>query len=406
MNTELFIVKRILKNKNKGSISRPIVRIAIGGIALGIIVMIISVSIVTGFKIKIREKVIGFSSHIVISNFDSNISFEPKPIERKQSFLPALQLIPGIKHVQVFATKAGIIKTKDNIQGVVIKGVGSDFDWSFFENNIVDGKKFSVKDTAKSNEIMISKFNASKLKLKVGDNVVFHFIQNPPRMRKFKISGIYETGFEEFDKTFVLADIAHVQKLNDWNSGQIGGFEVSIINFDELERMGIEVNDIVGYHLNSRTIKELYPQIFGWLQMQDMNAEIIIGLMILVAAINMISALLILILERTTMIGILKALGAKNWAIRKIFIYNAIYLIGKGLLWGNIIGISLCFLQLKFKLIDLPQESYYMPFVPINIDFLYIFLLNIGTLIICSIMLIVPSYIISKINPVKAIKID
>jgi lipoprotein-releasing system permease protein len=404
LNTEFFISKRITSKSQSDSFSRPAVRIAIISITLGIAVMIIAVSIVTGFKKQISEKVIGFGSHIQITNYDANASLEAKPIEKNQSFYPSMNNAEGIRHIQVFANKAGIIKTDNDIQGVILKGIGSDFDWDFFKDKIVSGKSFVVKDCTKTNDILISKIIAQKLKLKVGDDFIMHFIQDPPRMRKFKITGIYETGMEEFDKLYVIGDIFHVQKLNDWTPNQVAGFEVLIKDFNKLDEMAAYVYENIGYNLNSKSIKELYPQIFDWLKLQDMNVYIILILMVLVAGINMISTLLILILERTNMIGILKALGAKNWSIRKIFLYNAAYLIGRGLIWGNIIGIALCLLQLTTGIIKLPQESYYVSVVPINLNIFHILLINFGSLIICLLMLIIPSYIVTKITPVKAIR--
>lgn len=406
VNTELFIARKLFKsNEQKANqISRPVVKIAILAIALSLTVMIIAVSVLTGFQLQIMDKVIGFGSHIQITNFDSNTSLEPSPINKNQSFLPELEKNKDVKHIQVFATKAGIIKTKEDIEGIVLKGVGRDFDWSFFDKKITKGEHFTVTDTGKSNKILISQHLASKLKLKVNDNVLMYFIQKPPRVRKFNISGIYETGFEEFDSKYVLADIGHIQKLNDWDSSQVGGFEVYIKDFNELQKTGEQIYSTIGYDLNAKTIKEIYPQIFDWLNLTNMNVQVILILMIIVGVINMTTALLIMILERTNMIGILKALGANNWTIRKVFLYNATFLITRGLFIGNIIGISLCLLQKHFGLIQLDQESYYVSVVPVDINWLYIFLLNLGTLIICLFVLLIPSYVVSKITPVKAIR--
>jgi len=404
MNFELFVARRIL-SKGSASFSRPIIRIAIVSIILGLAVMIVSVAIVTGFQQQIREKVIGFGSHIQITRYDSNISLEGEPVEKNQDFYPGLSDIDGIKHIQVFGIKAGIIKTEDQIMGVVLKGIGSDYDWSFFENKIIDGGPVFVNDSAKSNDVLISSKMASKLKLKTGDETRMYFIiDNLTRGRKFRIAGIYETGLEDFDNTFVIGDIGHIQKLNNWTSDQITGFEVLIDDFNRLDELGELVYDSIGYDLDARSIKHLYPQMFDWLALQDMNVIIIIILMVLVAAITMISTLLILILERTNMIGILKALGSKNWSVRKIFLYNAVYLIGKGLFWGNLFGITICLLQKYFGIMKLPQESYYVSVVPINLEVLPIVLLNLGTLLLCTLMLIIPSYIITRVTPARAIR--
>ena len=405
MNYELFIAKKIvLRSSKKNSISKPIVRIAIAGIALGMTVMIVAIAVVTGFKKEIQDKVIGFGGHIQITNYDSNSSYEVKPVEKKQSFYPALNKLSGVKHIQVFATKAGIIKTENDIEGIVLKGIGSDFDWGFFQNKIIEGGGFTVIDSVKNNDIIISKYTSRKLKLKVGDNLIFYFIQDPPRMRKLTVSGIYETGLEDFDKTYALCDIAHIQKLNDWSENQVGGFEVLLNDFNSMDKIGKEIYANIGYNLNAKTIKEIHPQIFDWLGLQDINVEIIIILMILVAGINMVSALLIVILERTNMIGIIKAMGAKNWSVRKIFLYVAVYLISIGVIIGNIIGITLCILQRYYGIMKLDQESYYVSVVPIHFSIPDLLLLNLGTIVTCVSILIIPSYIITKINPIKAIR--
>jgi len=414
LNTELFIAKRIFSDKTvKKGISQPIVSIAIFGIALGLAVMILAVAIVTGFKTEISNKVIGFGSHIQIVNYDTNISFETAPINKNQAFFSDIKNLKGIKSLQEFAIKAGIIKTKTDIQGIVLKGVDKSFDWSFFDENMVDGSSFRVSDSSKINDIIISKYIANLLKLKVGDKIATYFIQDPPRMRPFKISGIYETSLAEFDEQFALIDIKHIQRLNDWDENQISGFEVIIEDFSEIDKLTQDVRDIVGFHFNPdgtklrvMGIKEKYPQIFDWLNLTDMNVYIILALVIAVAGFNMVSGLLILILERTNMIGILKAIGTKNWSIRKIFLYQSGLLISKGLLWGNIIGIGICFIQSKFQIFKLDPESYYLDAVPINLKLWHILALNSGTLLITVVMLIVPSYIISRLSPEKTIRFN
>ena len=387
-------------------ISRPIVRIALAGVALGFAVMIVTLAIVTGFKIEIRDKVIGFGSHVQISNYDENNSYETKPIERSDSFETALSNIEGVKHVQEFATKAGIIKTETEIEGVVAKGVAKDYDWTYFKNHLVEGEIFSVNDSSKSDAVLISKNLSKLLKLKVGDGLVMYFIQQPPRARKFHISGIYETGLEEFDNKFVFCDIAHIRKLNDWNEKQTGGYELSVKDFSKLDEVASDVYNMTPSYLNARTIRDLYPQIFDWLGLQDINGVIIIVLMLVVSGINMISALLIIILERVNLIGMLKALGAVNFSVRKTFLYVAAFLIGRGLLIGNIVGIGLCLLQKQTGLIHLDQSSYYISYIPINLSIPDILLLNAGTLLICVAMMILPTLIITKITPLKALRFN
>jgi len=406
MNTEQFIARRLIKG-GPGSFSAPVIRIAIISVALGLAVMIVSVAIVTGFQKQIRDKIIGFGSHIQIAKFDSNNSFEFEPIKKSQVFYPSIEKTEGIKHIQVFATKAGIIKTSDQIQGVVFKGVGSDFDWSFFKDKLVSGNPFSTTDTAMSNSVIISKNLADLLKIKIGDPLRMYFIiDNTARARRFSVSGIYNTGLAEFDLKFIFGDIRQIQKLNGWGRDSISGFDVYINDFKDIDKMGELIYKEAGFDLNTKTIRELYPQMFDWLDLQDMNVIIILILMVLVSGMAMISTLLILILERTNMIGVLKALGARNLSIRRIFLYNAAYIIGKGMLFGNIVGLCLCLLQKYFSIVTLPQESYFMSVVPINLSIIHILILNAGTLIACTLMLVLPSFIVTRISPVKAIRFD
>jgi lipoprotein-releasing system permease protein len=414
LNTELFIAKRLFSDKGaKKGISQSIVTIAVIGIALGLAVMILSVAIVTGFKSEISNKVIGFGSHIQILNYDTNVSFETEPINKQQAFYSDIDNLAGIKKIQEFAIKAGIIKTDTDIQAIVLKGIGSDFNWSFFNQNMVEGETFVVNDSVKTNSIIISKHIATLLKLKTGDKIVAYFIQEPARMRSFTITGIYETSLKEFDEKFALIDIKHIQKLNSWTTDQISGFEVLIENFSQIDKMTEDVRDIVGFHFNPDgtklkvlSIKQKYPQMFDWLNLTDMNVWIILILMISVSGFNMVSGLLILILERTNMIGILKAMGTKNWSIRKIFLYQSGLLISKGLLWGNIIGLLICGIQAKFQVFKLDASSYYLDAVPINLKLWHILALNSGTLAITIIMLVVPSYIISRLSPEKTIRFN
>ena len=416
MNFPWFIAQRLIKGRREGtSFSRPINVIAITGISLGLAVMIIAVATLTGFKKQITNKVVGFGSHIQLLNFDSNISFETTPVTLNDEFVSKVKNTEGVKHIQGFATKAGIIKTEDNIQGVVLKGIGSDFDWSYFKSCIVDGSVFEVSDTAASasTKVIISSKVASMLRLKTGDSFAMHFIQDPPRMRKFTISGIYETSLEEFDKIFVFCDIRNIRRLNGWEDNQVSGLEVFIDDFDKIDLMTYALSDAVGYRLDENQVRvkvvnvvEKYPQIFDWLNFQDLNVIVIITLMLLVAGFNMISGLLILILEKTNMIGVLKALGSEDKTIRRVFLYQAAYLIAKGLFWGNVIGIGLATIQLKTGLISLNPSTYYLKTVPINLDALHVLLLNAGTMAIILLMLLIPSQLVSRIMPVKAIKFD
>lgn len=410
MNTSFFIAKRLIRAGGKAesntiSGTRPIVRIAIAGIALGLAVMIISMAIVTGFQKEITDKVVNFGSDIVITEYSNLNAVEPQPVSKEQSFYPSLTDIDGIRHIQVFATKAGIIKTDEEIEGVVVKGVGGDFDWSFFQKHLVAGDIFNTTDSSRSKNILISEIISKKLKLSVGDRMQVFFIQNEKqRARVFDVTGIYKTGLAEYDERYVITDLTHIQRLNGWDENQVAGFEVFVDDFSELERLEDIVYHSIGTELFSATVKELQPQMFDWLDLQDMNVRVIIILMLVVAGFNMISALLIMIIERVYMIGTLKSLGMNDGRIRNIFIYQALYLTGIGLFWGNLVGITLCLIQQHFGIITLPEESYYVKVVPINLKLVHIILLNVGTLFFCFLMLLLPSMVVSRIQPLKAIR--
>ncbi len=404
LNTEFFLANRLVM-LSKGNFSWTFVVIAITSIALGLAIMFIAVAILTGFKNEIREKVVGFSGHIQITRFSENSNFEPQPIDNKQPFYYKLKNTDEIKHIQAFATKAGIIKTRDHIQGVILKGIGPDFNWDFFKDKMIEGRNFSVKEANRTDEVIISRKIANLLNLRLNDDLRMYFIVgNTPLGRKFKIVGIYDTGLEEFDKLYVIGDIHHIQKLNNWTNGQVGGFEVYLKKFQDIDRMGVYVYHQIGFSLDASTIKMLNQQIFDWLDLQDINVLIILILIILVSATTIISTLLILILERTSMVGILKALGMPNSGIRKVFLYNAVYIVGWGMIWGNLLAFTLCLLQKKFSLVSLPQETYYVSVIPINLDVLNILLINAGTLLISYLIFTIPSFIISRISPVKAIR--
>jgi lipoprotein-releasing system permease protein len=381
--------------------------LGVASVALGLSVMIVAIAIVTGFQQEVRDKVTGFGAHIQITGYQVNTSYEAAPVSIHQPFYPNIDTLPGIRHIQVFASKAGIIKTEDQIEGVILKGIGSDFDRSFFEPRIVEGSFFSVSDSARTDDVLISLSLARRLRLQVGDAVRMYFIipdEIQPRGRRFIVSGIYETGLDEFDRLYVIGDIWHIQRLNKWTSGQVGGFELFVEDFRQIDKMGEQVNQFIGYNLKAQTIRQTQPQIFEWLSLHDMNVAIIIVLMVLVAGITMISTLLILILERTAMIGVLKALGARNRSIRKVFLLNAVYIIGKGLIIGNLVAFALSYLQLKTGWVGLDQESYYVSQVPINLQLSHYLITNLGTLLVCALMLIIPTYIITRISPVKAIR--
>ncbi len=413
MNLEYYIAKRIHFQQGRKNVSRPAVRIATIGIALGLAVMLISVAVVIGFKQEIRNKTIGFGGHIQITNFDNNNTYEMNPIKVSDTLMHKLSAIPGVKHVQRFSTKPGIIKTKTEFQGIVLKGIDKSFDWTFFKSNLIEGRIPNVSADKPLNEVIISKYLSNMLNLKLGDSFFTYFIQDQIRARKFKIVGLYSTNFIDYDKLFILTDMRHVQQLNGWDSKSFSGLEVLITDFNNIDKIGDEVYSVIANKFNkegstyySQTIKQLNPQIFSWLDLLDMNVWVILILMLAVSGFNMISGLLILILERTNMIGILKSLGATDWSVRKIFLYHSAFLIGKGMLWGNVIGLSLCAVQYFTGIIPLDAESYYTATVPITFNWLYIILLNVGTLLASLLMMIGPSYLITKITPAKIIRYE
>ena len=411
MNLEYFIAKRLITAKDhKSSISAPIIKIAIAAIAIGMVMMIVSVATGIGLQQKIREKVSAFNGHIIISNYDNNQSEATlTPIAKNQEFYPKFNSVAGVTHVQAIATKAGIIRTEKAFEGVVFKGVGTDYQWSNIKEYLVAGRLPNLSSQLNS-EVVISQFLADRLQLKVGDAFNTFFIkenQNQlPNIRHFKITGIFNSGFQEFDATYILGDIRHIQRINKWSPNQIGAFEIFVDDFDQIQSVGEEVYQQTPSNLDSKTIIEKYSYIFDWLQLFDFNILVILGVMILVATINMVVALLVLILERTQMIGILKALGANNWSVRKMFLYNALYLILRGLLWGNGIGIGILLIQKYFGIIQLNPENYYVNQAPVYFDLGYIVALNVLTIAVCFLVLLIPSYIITKISPIKAIRYD
>lgn len=417
MNTNFYIARRIFSAKeNRNNLSHRIVNIALFGIVLGLVVLILSVAIVTGYKSEVGRKVIGFGSHLQIVNLDANQSFATTPISQNQPFLEELKKIDGIRHVQIFATQPGIIRTDEEIHGVVLKGIGPDFDWSFFQENKVAGEPFQVQDTIRNNNVWVSKQMADLLKLKLGDDLFMFFIdqtESVPRQRKFKLAGIYKTSLEEFDRMFVLVDINHIRKLNNWAKDEVSGFEILVNDFRKLPEQEKAVKNLLLRYTNKNrpvlqvvSIKEKYRHIFDWLNLLDMNVWVILALMTLVAGFNMISSLLVIILERTQMIGILKAIGTRDWSIRKIFLYFSAMLILKALFWGNLIGIGICLIQQYTHILKLDPTSYYLEYVPVNLSIFYLILLNVGTVVITMLMLLLPTYFITKISPEKTIRFE
>ena len=409
MNTIFFISKKLIQSEGrKNSISSPIIKIATAAIAIGMMMMMISVATGVGLQQKIREKIAAFSGHIIISNFDSNQSqITVVPIALKQDFYPKFKKFAGISYVQAVATKAGIIRTESSFEGVVFKGVGTDYHWQNLEEYLVEGRlpKFSA---SASKEIIISQFLSKRLQLKVGSNCNTFFLKDAnnelPNLRVFKIVGIYNSGFQDFDSTYIIGDIQHIQKMNRWTAKQVGAFEVFIDDFDKIATVGEQVYQETNSKLNTETIVQKYAFIFEWLKLFDFNILTIIIIMIAVATINMAVALLVIILERTQTIGILKALGANNWMIRKIFLHQAAYLIGNGLFWGNLIGFFILLLQKYTGIVKLNPENYNVDVAPVVINFMHILGLNLATVVFCLLIMVIPSYLITKILPIKAIR--
>lgn len=411
MNFELFTAKRIIASKDyKSSVSAPIIKIATVAIALGITIMMVSIAITLGSQKKIREKVAAFNGDIIITNFDSNESDDTQiPISKNQNFYPEFNQVKGISHIQVTASKGGVIRTETDFEGIVVKGVSNDFNWKPFEEYLVKGRLPNFNENL-NDEVLISSYMVNRLGYILGDKVSTFFIkqesENKVRSLGFTIVGIYDSGFQQFDEQFMFVDLRHIQRLNKWSDDQIGAFEVFVEDFNDIKYVGNRVYDFTPSTLDTITIRDKYYAIFEWIDLFDFNVVLIIGIMILVASINMITALLVLILERTQMIGILKALGSTNWSIRKIFLFNAAYIICIGLFFGNIIGLGLLALQKYGKFITLDPKTYYVTEAPVYINITTIVLLNLGTLLLCLIMLLIPSYLVSKLAPVKAIRFD
>jgi len=408
MRWEFKLAMRFANSKEK-SFASVIIRIASLAVALSIAVMIITTALITGFKTEISSKIFGFWGHLHINaaNVYQNL-LEIKPIEAQRDFYPELMKIPGIKAIQVYAIQPGIVKGKNDLDGIFLKGIGSDFNWEFFKSYLLEGEIIEFSPDIVSNEIIISKQTANRLKLKTGDNFRLFFVKNGTMLRRnFKIKGIYKTGLEEYDSKFALVDIRKVQQLQGWKSTQIGGYEVFITDISKIDYLADKIyTDVLPPHLNVQSIRDKLPEIFEWLSLQDINEVVILSLMIVVAIINMITALLILMLERTRMIGILKSLGSTNWSIRRIFMYYAAIIASKGMLWGNLTGIIICLLQKYGHFIKLSEENYYLNEAPILLQFNHILILNIGTLIVIVLFLILPTWLITRISPVRTLRMD
>lgn len=414
MNWKFFIARRIYKsNEGQKEVSKPAVRIAMAGIALGLAVMIVSVAVVIGFKHQVRDKVVGVGTDIVVSGIKGDDLYNLSPIVAEDSLLHILKSTPGVRYVQRYSLKAGMIMAGDNFQGMMLKGVGQEYDWSFFKSQLVEGRIPHCTDSVASNEVLISENIAKKLHLKVGDKLTTYYLENSVRARRMTITGIYNTSMSSFDDFYIISDLYTANRLHNWKKGQVGGVEVRVNDFNQLDEVNTSIlmqlsshKDRMGEGYFSRTVEEIYPQIFAWLGLLDTNVWVILILMTGVAGFTMISGLLIIILERTNMIGVLKALGANNTAVRKIFLSFSVFLIGKGMMWGNIVGGGICLMQYFFHVFKLDPNTYYLSYVPIELNLWIYLLLNLSTLLVSVLMLIGPSYLITHIHPAKSIKFE
>ena len=415
MDWKLFVARRIYRSKEgKKEVSKPAVLIAMWGIAIGLAVMIVAVAVVIGFKHEVRDKVVGIGSDITITNFDAQKSYETVPVVAGDSLLDALRSMEGVKHVQRYSTKPGMIMTEDNFLGMVLKGVSQEYDWTFLKEHLLEGEIPAFTDSASTNRTLVSRTIANKLHIKVGDKLYTYYVEGDNvRARRLEVAGIYQTNFSIYDNMFLLTDLYTVNRLNAWKADQASGIEVEVMDSDQLEEtkeaISAEVDmlkDKYGGTYYTQTVEESNPQIFAWLDLLDMNVWVILILMTGVAGFTMISGLLIIILERTNMIGVLKALGADNLAIRKVFLSFSVFLIGRGMLWGNIIGLSFIFIQSQFHLFKLDPVTYYVDSVPVVFNLWWWVLLNVGTLLASVLMLVGPSYLIAHIHPAKSIRFE
>ena len=411
---ESFIARRLYKNE-QGSrrVSRPAVLIAQAGVALGLAVMLLTIAVSFGFKHEVREKAVGFSAHLHISNYESAQEYEALPVAADTSLLHTLRSMRGVEHVQRYATKPGVFRTEDSFMGYVLKGVGEDYDLSFYAKYLREGVLPQFSDSIASGNVLISRVIADKLQLSVGDRIDSYFLQGTMRARRYTIAGIYETGFSDYDRLFVITDLKAVQALNRWESDQVAGIEVQLSDFSKVEDMSWELSTILdrtedkyGEEYLVQSVTDVNPGLFAWLDVLDMNVWLILALMIGVAAFTMISGLLILIIERTQFIGILKALGASDASVRKAFLYLAMLIIGKGMLWGNIVGLGLCAIQKFTHVIPLDPANYYLDCVPIEFNWIFIIAVNVAMFVLSVLVLIVPSHLISRIYPTKAMRFE
>jgi len=402
MNFPYFISQRI-QNTKTSSFSGTVTKIGIGSIAVGLAVMILAFAVLFGFKEAISQKIFSLAGHIKVDKFSANDSYEEYPITKQTDLFRNYKNIPEIAHLQTVIQKAGILKTRQDILGVVMKGISKDFDFERFQPNIIEGKQIEFSDSTYSKEILISKIIANKLQLKVGDSPIIYFLNATDRPRKLTIKGIYETSLEEFDKNLIIGDLGLIQRINAWGADSVGSYEIYVKDFEQLDATSKIVQDKLQPDMKLDKITDTFMGLFDWLGMLDRNMVIFLTLILFVACFNMISILLVLMLERTPMIGVLKALGGNDWQIRKIFLWSGFQMIFKGLIYGNVLGIGICLLQKYYKIIPLDSANYYMNTVPISLNWWVILLLNLATISLVVLVLIIPTFVITRIEPVKAI---
>jgi len=405
---EFFIAKRLARF-NTGSFSSIIIRIAILAVAISVAILILTASIVEGFQANITKKIFGYWGHIQVLHYTSDSALEGMPIMNDPILKDTILRHENVKSIHPFAQKAGILKTKEEIEGIILKGVDHTFDWTYMEESLDKGSVLTFSDSVPSRGILISRSIANRLNIKINDAVLVFFIKESSVntiYRKMKVKGIYHTGLEEYDRLFCIVDLRHIQKLNNWNDAQIAGYEIYLKDVNRLDASTEKVENSMPYMYRALSLKEVFPNIFDWINLTITNKYIVVILVTLVAAFNMVTVLLILILERTKMVGLLKALGANDWAVQKVFLYHAFLIIAFGMMLGNILGIGLSLLQEHFHLIKLPEESYYLDHVPILINYFNILLINAGVILMINMILIIPSLIIKRITPIKAIRFD
>ncbi|MFN8356647.1 MAG: FtsX-like permease family protein [Spirosomataceae bacterium] len=403
MNFPFFTAKR-LRQADRASFSRTVYQIGVWSIALGLTSMIVAFAVLFGFKATVQDKLFSLGAHLRVTKFSVNKSYEETPLSTRTQLVEHYKDLSQIRHLQVVAHKPGILKTKEDILGVVLKGVGKDYDWALFGKNLIAGSPVQPSDSGYSSQIVISQLIANRLKLKVGDEVVMWFLQNPPRPRKLHIQGVYETGLEEFDNQLVIGDISLIQRLNNWGKDTAGVYEIYVNDFAQLNAAAQQVANLMTVDMNLEKVTDRQRPIFDWLILLDTNIVVFLSLILFVISFNMASILLVMMMERTPMIGLLKALGSTNWQIRKIFLHQGVAMIARGLLYGNAIGVIICLIQERFKLIPLDAANYFMNTVPIAWNWWAIVLLNLGTLALVSAVLLIPTIVITRIQPVKAIK--